>query len=70
MGWLYVAIVKYLDKLDVVFLVLYVKFSVPPSEGKPKATAIASIRVDFPIPFSPTKNVICTRNWPNLHQNQ
>ena len=29
----------------------------PPSPLKPIATAMASISVDFPVPFSPTKNV-------------
>ena len=29
----------------------------PPSGAKPAATAIPSISVDFPLPFSPTRNV-------------
>src|SRR5687767_7846065 len=37
--------------------VLNLKFLLPPSALKPVATAIASMRVDLPDPFSPTKNV-------------
>lgn len=33
------------------------KFWDPPSGLNPAATAIASMRVDLPVPFSPTKNV-------------
>ena len=33
------------------------KFLLPPSALKPAATAMASTRVDFPLPFSPIKNV-------------
>ena len=33
------------------------KFRVPPSGLKPQATAIPSSKVDFPLPFSPTKKV-------------
>jgi hypothetical protein len=33
------------------------KFFVPPSGLNPAATAIASRRVDLPVPFSPTKKV-------------
>ncbi|MNO58989.1 hypothetical protein D3C76_495650 [compost metagenome] len=33
------------------------KFLVPPSALKPLLTAIASSKVDFPLPFSPTKKV-------------
>jgi len=40
-----------------VSFVSYIKFSVPPSLGSPRFTAIASINVDLPTPFSPTKNV-------------
>jgi hypothetical protein len=37
------------------------KFREPPSALNPQATAMASNRVDFPEPFSPTKNV--TAGW-------
>lgn len=37
------------------------KFLDPPSALNPQATATASNRVDFPVPFSPTKNV--TAGW-------
>lgn len=33
------------------------KFWLPPSGLNPAAIAIASISVDFPLPFSPTRNV-------------
>ena len=33
------------------------KFLLPPSALNPAATAIASDSVDFPLPFSPTRNV-------------
>jgi len=33
------------------------KFLVPPSALNPATTAIASMRVDFPEPFSPTRQV-------------
>ena len=36
---------------------LWVKFRLPPSGFSPYDTAIASINVDFPVPFSPMKNV-------------
>ena len=38
-------------------LVLWQKLRLPPSGFSPYETAIASINVDFPVPFSPTKNV-------------
>ena len=38
-------------------VVSYLKFCVPPSAGRPSDTANASIKVDLPTPFSPTKNV-------------
>ncbi len=40
-----------------VALVEKLKLQVPPSALKPYATAIASSRVDFPVPFLPTKKV-------------
>jgi len=36
----------------------------PPSGLKPQATASASIRVDLPEPFSPTRKV--TRGWKSM----
>lgn len=46
------------------------KFRVPPSGLKPQATAIPSSKVDFPLPFSPTKKVtgVSKRRTPPLHQ--
>jgi hypothetical protein len=35
------------------------KSRLPPSALKPTATAMASIRVDLPLPFSPTRKVTC-----------
>jgi len=48
------------------------KFWLPPSALKRAATAMASIRVDLPLPFSPTKKLLLdadrasrAREWPD-----
>ena len=57
-GELYInGISKYLQRLECVALVENSKFSVPPSGLIPSDAARASIKVDLPMPFSPTKKV-------------
>jgi hypothetical protein len=42
---------------DEVFRVSKPRFRLPPSGLRPARTATASMSVDFPLPFSPAKNV-------------
>ena len=51
----------YSSRIECVRRVAKLKFFDPPSALNPAATAIASSRVDFPVPFSPTRYV--TFGW-------
>ena len=59
-------ILKEFNSNKPVSLVEKEKFFVPPSALKPYATAIASSKVDLPVPFSPTKKVILEESFSSL----